>query len=83
MRAIARPETNQRTVYNGHKNVHALKFQAIALPNGLIGNLYGPVEGCRHDAAMLRESQLLRAVVCKYRPKVCNIEKIGIFLFRL
>ena len=29
--------------YNGHKRVHALKFQAITLPNGLIANIYGPV----------------------------------------
>lgn len=31
-------------VYNGHKRVHALKFQAVALPNGLIGQLFGPVK---------------------------------------
>ena len=43
IRAIARPEKHQRILYNGHKRVHALKFQSIALPNGLIGNLYGPV----------------------------------------
>ena len=30
-------------MYNGHKRVHALKFQSIALPNGLIANMYGPV----------------------------------------
>ena len=35
---ICRPGGNQRMVYNGHKRVHALKFQAVALPNGLIGN---------------------------------------------
>ena len=35
--------SNQRVVYNGPKRVHALKFQAIALPNGLIANIYGPV----------------------------------------
>ena len=34
---------HQRMVYNGHKRVHALKFQALALPNGLIGQLFGPV----------------------------------------
>lgn len=28
---------------NGHKRVHSLKFQSVALPNGLIGNLYEPV----------------------------------------
>ena len=43
IRAIARPKKHQRILYNGHKRVHALKFQSIALPNGLIGNLYGPV----------------------------------------
>ena len=43
VRPICRPEQNQRVVYNGHKKVHALKFQSISLPNGLIGNIYGPV----------------------------------------
>ena len=43
VRPISRPGEHQRLLYNGHKRVHALKFQSIALPNGLIGNLYGPV----------------------------------------
>ena len=43
VRPICRPSENQRMVYNGHKRVHALKFQAVALPNGIIGNMYGPV----------------------------------------
>ena len=43
VRPICRPGELQRVVYNGHKRVHALKFQCVALPNGLIGNLYGPV----------------------------------------
>ena len=59
VRGICRPDTNQRVVYNGHKRVHGLKFQSVALPNGLIGNLYGPVEGRRHDAGMLKDSGLL------------------------
>ena len=46
VRPISRPGANQRLVYNGHKRVHALKFQSVALPNGLIGNLYGPVGKC-------------------------------------
>ena len=36
LRPISRPDENQRIVYNGHKRVHALKFQSIVLPNGLI-----------------------------------------------
>ena len=42
IRAIARPEQHQMILYNGHKRVYALKFQSIAPPNGLIGNVYGP-----------------------------------------
>ena len=44
--------------YNGHKRVHALKFQSVVTPNGLIANLYGPMEGRRHDCALLRASGL-------------------------
>ncbi|XP_073228181.1 uncharacterized protein [Porites lutea] len=60
VRPIARPGEHQRLVYNGHKRVHSLKFQSLALPNGLIANMYGPIEGKRHDACMLVESKLLR-----------------------
>ena len=49
----------QRLIYNGHKRVHALKFQSTAIPNGIIANLYGPVEGKRHDSRMLAMSGLL------------------------
>ena len=43
VRPICRPNEHQSTVYNGHKRVHALKFQSVTIPNGLIANLYGPV----------------------------------------
>lgn len=43
VRPIARPDEHQRMMYNGHKWVHAIKFQSVALWNGLIANLYGPV----------------------------------------
>ena len=33
VRPISRPGEHQRIVYNGHKRVHALKFQSVALPN--------------------------------------------------
>ena len=42
-----------------YKRVHALKFQSIVIPNGLIANLFGPVEGRRHDSRMLAMSGLL------------------------
>ena len=43
VRPISRPIVNKRNVYNENKRVHALKFQSVTLPNGLIGELYGPV----------------------------------------
>ena len=43
VRPISRPSTGQRVVYNGHKRVHGLKFLSVTLPNGLIGNIFGPV----------------------------------------
>ena len=43
VRPICKPAIHQRVVYNGHKRIHALNFQAVALPNGMIASLYGPV----------------------------------------
>lgn len=43
VRPISRPGEHQRVMYNGHKRIHALKFQSVVAPNGLIANLYGPV----------------------------------------
>lgn len=48
---IARPSGHlyQRVVYNGHKRKHALKYQAVNAPDGLILHVSGPIEGRRHD----------------------------------
>ena len=54
-----RPGENQRILFNGHKRIHALRFQSVVTPNRLICNLYGSVEGRRHDSGMLAESHLL------------------------
>ena len=59
VRPMCRPKENQRAVYNGHKRVHAIKFQSAAAPNGLLGNLFGLVEGRRHDSGLLAMSGLL------------------------
>ena len=56
---VCRPGQNQRALYNGHKRVHAIKFQAVSAPNGLCINLFGPVEGRRHDSGMLADYGLL------------------------
>lgn len=55
-RPISRPGQYQRVLYNGH---NCIKFQSVVAPNGLIANLYGPVEGKRHDSSMLAESHFL------------------------
>lgn len=44
IRTIARPEVNQEAVYNGQKRVHALKYQFVAAPDGLIF-VSGPWDG--------------------------------------
>ena len=46
VRQICRPGEMQRIVYNGHKRVHALKFQSVTLPNGIIANMFGPIGKC-------------------------------------
>ncbi|XP_065067584.1 uncharacterized protein LOC135693124 [Rhopilema esculentum] len=60
VRPISRPGINQRVLYNGHKRIHAIKFQSVATPDGLVAFLHGPFEGRRHDSGMLRESGLLQ-----------------------
>ena len=59
VRQISRPGENQCILCNGRKRVHALKFESVAILNVIIANLHGPVEGCRHDAGMLKDSGLL------------------------
>ncbi|XP_023933182.1 tetratricopeptide repeat protein 6-like [Lingula anatina] len=59
VRPLCRPTFFQRVCYNGHKRVHAIKFQSIVTPDGLIANLFGPVEGRRHDCFMLTLSGIL------------------------
>ena len=59
VRPICRPTRYQRVCFNGHRRIHALKFQSVVIPCGLITHLYGPVEGRRHDSALLRISGLM------------------------
>ena len=59
VRACGRPGIIQRSFYNGHKRFHGLKFQSVVCPNGLIANLYGPVEGKRHNSSLLAATCLL------------------------
>ncbi|KAH9124894.1 hypothetical protein AeMF1_004412 [Aphanomyces euteiches] len=58
VRPIARPVYFQQEAYNGHKRVHSIKFQSLTIAHGLIISMFGPIEGRRHDVALLRESNL-------------------------
>ena len=57
-----RPTYNQKELYNGKDRCHGLKYQSLVTPNGLVANLYGPVEGRRHDAVLFRESKLANKI---------------------
>ena len=59
IRGICRPVRNQRTVYCGYKKTHAIKFQAVVGPNGLIVDLAGPYPSPRGDGFILRSSRLI------------------------
>ena len=48
---VCRPGLMQRILYDGHKRVHAIKYQSVSAPNGLCANLRGPYEGKLHDAS--------------------------------
>ena len=49
----------KKPFYNGLNRFHGLKFQTIATPDGLFAHMFGPIEGCRQDSGMLRESGLV------------------------
>ena len=58
--SICRPSIGQQHFYNGHKTVHAIKFQAVVTLDGLSAHLHGPVEEQQQDAALLAERRLLK-----------------------
>lgn len=53
---------SQQSVYNGHKRKHAVKYQTLVTPDGLITHVYGPFPGRNHDLKMCRESQISSAI---------------------
>lgn len=46
-------------MYTGYKKIHAMKFQLLVIPSGLIAHLHGPEEGRRNDNYLLKSSDLL------------------------
>ncbi|KAF0701891.1 hypothetical protein AaE_016260 [Aphanomyces astaci] len=60
VRECCRPggDERQRCVFNGHKRRHAVKYQTLVTPDGIIAHAFGPIEGRRHDLTILRQSNL-------------------------
>jgi hypothetical protein len=59
LRKTCCPKYFQKECYSGHKRAHGLKFQSVITPNGLLCQMFGPVNGKRHDSYMLHESWLV------------------------
>jgi hypothetical protein len=58
LKKVSRPSRNQRILFNGWKRIHCLKYHLLVTPDGIIIHIFGPVEGRRHDATLLKESGL-------------------------
>ncbi|KAH8036770.1 hypothetical protein HPB51_005259 [Rhipicephalus microplus] len=57
-RAICRPTRQQQLYFSKHKRFHALKYQFIMCPNGIICQLDGCYPGSRHNAGNFGNSQV-------------------------
>ena len=58
LKVICRPGQEQRQFYTGYKKAHAIKWQAIKTPDGLISSLAGPFEGRLGDWLVWQQSGL-------------------------
>lgn len=70
----------QLVAYNGHKKKHALKFQVISAPDGLVLHCYGPMEGRRHDWTLYAKSDvddLLETSLNYYGKQYCIYGDMG------
>lgn len=56
MQTISRPTWKQRQWYTAFKHTHAIKYQAVTLPNGIIGDIFGPERAPMHDSTLFSQS---------------------------
>jgi hypothetical protein len=66
---ICRPKENQNEHYNGHKRVHAVKFQGIMAADGIISHLPKTWDGPMHDSRIFNESGF-RSILEAYSKRV-------------
>ena len=72
VRPICRPQENQGIVYNGHKRVHALKYQCVALPCGMISNMYRPVGNKNYFFQLIFMSCYIHLSHRKFKQRDCS-----------
>lgn len=63
LRPVARPSKGQEAVYNGWKHIHALKYQIISTPDGLIF-AQGPWDGSENDWSVWNKSGVAEWLQC-------------------
>ncbi|OAD70574.1 hypothetical protein PHYBLDRAFT_148490 [Phycomyces blakesleeanus NRRL 1555(-)] len=56
-------EEKQKTLYNGWKHIHCIKYQAIAIPDSITSSLIGPFVGSTHDAKFFDETKTLDRLI--------------------
>jgi nuclease HARBI1 len=59
VRPTCKPELFQNVVYNGKDKTHALKYQVLCTPDGIMRHVSGPYCGSRHDQHMVHKSDVL------------------------
>lgn len=60
-RHIARPSGRhaaQESVFDGHHRFHAIQYQAVVTPDGIITSLFGGVPGRHNDRFMVNQSHI-------------------------
>ena len=68
VRPTPKPELFQNAVYNGKDRTHALKFQMLCTPDGIMRHISGPYCGSRHDQHMVHKSDVLDGWILKHTP---------------
>ena len=59
VRATCKPTIHQTQYYSGHKRHHAVKYQSVTTPDGLILSMFGAIPGRNDDRTMLLQSHLV------------------------
>ena len=66
----------QRAAYSGHKCHQGLKFQSLVLPDGMIAQMFGPVEGRHHDITLLHFLDSHSTCSCCHQTPTCTKIKL-------